>query len=150
MSLQSIKKNNAITHLIGNFNSVNLKDIMVDFLAENTALIEDLNAEQLEAGVRADSTTISPKYSPKYAEFKKGLGFDVSKVNLRLEGDYHKGITAKVTKYEINITNTDKKDGKLDLKYGGSLMGLTKDSRIKLNSDAIIFMRNRLLTLLLR
>ncbi len=135
MSLTRLKNNNPISRLKSNILNVSLKDLLYEVLVQNTDLIEDLNAEQLNQGIRSDGSRIEPEYSPGYAELKKSLGFNPNIVNLKLDGDYQRGITAKVSKYVVDIDNIDSKDAKLSEKYGATIIGLTEDSVAMLNRE---------------
>jgi hypothetical protein len=141
--LSSLKTSNAITKLKNRFQALSIKDILFAELSANTDVIEDLNAAQLEQGLRADDTQITPKYSPNYAAFKRHLGRPAEVVDLKLTGAYHKGITAKVSKYVVDITNTDSKNRKLQSKYGFSIIGLSLGSKNKLKVFLLPLVRIR-------
>lgn len=132
MALATLKQNNPITRLKLRILAIKVDETLFEVLEDNKELIEDLNAEQLNQGIRSDGSTIQPPYSPSYAKFKRALGFNPKIVNLKLSGDYHDDITAKVEKLAFTLDNVNEKDAMLSEKYGALIIGLTEESVAKL------------------
>lgn len=96
---------------------------------ESRDVIEDMNAEQLQQGLRADGEEIRPKYrNPLYAEYKQ---FKNSKPthgtpDLRDTGAFYKGIKAVISGDTLELKGTDEKTEMLQEKYKDSIIGLSE------------------------
>ena len=111
--------------------TIPVKEILRESLTENKPVIEDLNAAQLQAGIRADNSPITPTYrNPLYAQYKNrrnpkpGFG----RPDLKNTGAFYEGIDARVTSEGLEIESTEGKTKELQAKYGPEIIGLTDQS----------------------
>jgi hypothetical protein len=125
-----------------------LDTIVLDSAMVLKSTIADLNVKQLEQGKRIDGENIIPKYeSPIYDKAKKDIGSISPPMvpDLKLEGNFHKGIYAgKKSKDYIYTWSSDEKADKLNAKYK-KIFGLTKDSILQLKPDLHSELYKRLL-----
>ncbi len=119
--------------------------IMMPIIQKHLDLIVKLNKDQLQKGETADGyATPSHKKSQMseiYVDSKIERGvYDQSiypRMNFYNEGDFYRGIKAKVTLFDIEIESFDSKAKDLEARYGNNLMGLTNES-IGILVDTII------------
>lgn len=127
------------------------KKIAINHLKEIKEELEDMVSKQLLDGETPIGEPIRPEYqSLDYAKLKQRLfpnpKRDLRTPNLKLNGDYHKGITAQTNEEETVFTNTDLKDRFLQPKYG-DLMNLNEKNKEDLIQDielVLIEERNKL------
>lgn len=115
-----------LTKLINNLKElqtyvVNTLDSTVN---EDFQRITELEKERLSKGINADGERLERKdsdnypYSPAYKKFKRAKGGQVDVVDLKLNGDYHRGInTQKTGKLKGKIYSTDSKEKFLPNQY---------------------------------
>lgn len=106
-------------------------ELSMDSLNDKESQIEDLNLEQLNVGIDANSEEIIPKYTERTVEIKKAKGQPFDRVTLKDEGDFHKSITYKVNAKNIEYTATDPKTEALTDKYGEDVLGLNANSKAR-------------------
>ena len=114
-----------------------LEKIVLDSAMELKETIADLNVKQLEDGKRVDGASIVPEYqSQDYAKAKKAIGATpaLGTPDLKVTGDFHKGIYADLRGNYIYTYSTDSKADKLNSKYR-QIFGLTKESIATLKPD---------------
>lgn len=74
-------------------------------------------------------------YSPQYTKYKRSRGGQVNVVDLKLEGDYHRGITASKTgRMKVTLYSRDKKDRFLPEQYDG-IHGLSDKNKRQIRQD---------------
>jgi hypothetical protein len=97
-----------------------MPEIIREVIQENASLIEDMNIAQLQAGQRADGSTL-PNYSPtSVIKYGKPPG----PIRLFDTGDFYRGITVRPFNDRLELDNTDSKIGKLANRYGDEIIGL--------------------------
>jgi len=120
--------------LISKLSRFNLRSFVVYILEETKSEIEDYQIDQLRFGFDGTGKLISPEYSSDdYARLKKELlRSEAPKYtpDLKLEGDFYRGIMAKVTRQFLEITSTDFKTPFLEKRYGDEILQLA-DSTFK-------------------
>lgn len=113
--------------------AIDVKSAAVDAFEETEPTYIAYNLDQMLHGIDSLGDTIGVYQSEKYAEKKYALnplaGFGI--IDLRLEGSFYGGATAKVRGDLIVISSTDEKDPKLEAAYGKSIWGLTDDNKRK-------------------
>src|SRR5688500_10605132 len=93
-------------------------------IKETSDVIADLNGEQINKGVRADGSEITPTYSNLTIEIKRSKGQPTDRVTLRDTGKFYRGIRSEVIGDKIVTESTDDKNEKLVKKYGKKIFGL--------------------------
>lgn len=119
--------------------------ILYPIIQEHLELITKLNKDQLQRGETAEGyatpTHTLGKLSKFYVESKIDKGIYDSgiypRMNFYNEGDFYRGLKARVTLMDIEIESFDSKTKDLESRYGNDLIGLT-DQSISLLIDAII------------
>jgi hypothetical protein len=123
-----------------------LPAIVLESAMEVKETIADLQVSQLVEGKTEKNTSIQPKYQSKvYAQMKKAIGAKprLGTPDLKVTGDFHSGIYAKVEKDYIVTDSTDSKTGKLTDKYP-DIWGLTKRNQAELNKEIKPVLQKRL------
>lgn len=124
-----------------------LEKIVLDSAMELKDSIADLNVKQLEEGKRTDGNSIIPEYqSQNYAKAKKAIGAKPASgtPDLKLTGDFHKGIYADLKGNYIYTYSSDSKADKLNSKYR-QIFGLTFESIATLKPDLTEILQKKLL-----
>lgn len=124
--------NTRLKKVISNFDNIILEAAM-----ESKETIADLQVEQLEEGKTEKGTNIIPEYqSESYASAKKAIGAKPPKFtpDLKLTGDFHRGIYAKLEKNYIVTDSTDDKTGMLTEKYP-DIWGLSDQKQAQFNKE---------------
>lgn len=124
----------------------NLDKIVLDSAMELKETIADLNVKQLEEGKRVDGANIIPEYqSDVYAKAKKSIGAKPSlgTPDLKLTGDFHRGIYADRKADYIFTYSKDSKADKLNSKYR-QIFGLTAESIGELKLDLTELLQTKL------
>ena len=101
---------------------------ITEAIIETKDQIADLNAEQMNRGLRSDGSEILPSYSDLTIQIKKEKGQEFKHVTLKDTGSFYAGIEVTVTGDKLNITSTDSKTAKLNKKYStskGNIFGLS-------------------------
>jgi hypothetical protein len=122
---------NALDFLIQKLQTLPLEVAGMDAVEELLPLAADLNTQQLQHGLRADGTTISPEYqNPGYASLKASMNplAGAGIPDLSFTGAFYSNIEARTTPRGFMLVSMDVKTGTLVAKYGESIIGLSKDS----------------------
>lgn len=115
--------------------------------------IADLNREQLNKGLRADGTSMSDYRNSAANEIyiddkiERGV-YDQSiypAMNFYDKGGFQKGIKAKLTLFDVEITSSDWKADKLDAMANGEALGITEDSLETVREDILPEFQEKLL-----
>ena len=116
--------------------SLNVEQIINSVYNETKAQLEDLNTEQLSAGINVNGGTF-PKYEfPEYAKLKNKMNPvpGIGNPDLKYTGDFHRSITAEITGTKIDIRSnlTGEKVQNLEQWYSPErIYGLSEEYRIK-------------------
>lgn len=122
---------NAFTRLKQQLQSIPIQQIIQVAAVQQKAVIEDMNAEQLEQGKTAAGHDISPEYANSAYAAKKQFMNSKPKPNvpdLKLTGAFHRSITAHFDATGITLHATDPKAEALQEKYSSSIIGLSDES----------------------
>lgn len=103
--------------------------LVKEIVQENTHVIEELNRDQLNSGINADSTEIEPEYTELTQRIKASKGQPFDRVTLKDKGNVHKSIKAKVFQKSFEMIAGDPKVPELIVKYGEMWLGLSEDSQ---------------------
>lgn len=98
-----------------------------EVIDNSTDVLADLNAQQINSGLRSDDT-LMPDYALRSViQFGKPAG----PIRLRDKGDWQSGLFAKADpgRETIIFGSTDKKDELLTKKYGPEIEGLSEKFR---------------------
>jgi hypothetical protein len=96
--------------------------------------LADINREQLLQGIESSGNKISPEYASKsYARRKQSMNSapGLGTPDLKLTGEFHRQLIAKVSEEEIVFSSRDEKNDRLVSKYGEDIFGFTDDGRTK-------------------
>lgn len=114
-------------------------------IEKHLGFIENLNKAQLLKGLTSDNSK-TPSYSGSpaseiyvYSKIERGI-YNQSiypSVNLYKEGDFYKGIRARVATFGIEIESFDSKANELESKYGSNIYGLTEESLEKFTNSIV-------------
>lgn len=104
-------------------NQISIEQTAEQSINENADRAEELNREQLNAGVLADGSFF-PNYSAKTVRKKREKNHQVFPMNLRDEGNFWAGITFKAESGLIKSLSTDSKYSLLSDRYGKQITGL--------------------------
>lgn len=123
---------NALEDLIHRLKTIPYEQIGLEAMRETKSVAVDLNLAQLQNGLLADGTVISPDYfNPEYASLKASMnplaGFGTPDLNFT--GAFYSHIEAEDTATGIQLFSLDIKTGALVLKYGPNIIGLSVASR---------------------
>ena len=126
--------------------SINLISLFDKALSDQLPQIEEFNRQQLKEGIRSDGSGMpSHSKSPQseiYIDNKIERGVYNESIypamNFYDKGDFHRGITAEMTLFDVEIESTDSKAGELEelggsLIYGNTEENLEKSRKIILN-----------------
>lgn len=108
-----------------------IQQFIFEILSSKTEQLEDINIDQLTRGERSDGSKITPRYAnPAYAALKNARNPRPGRgtPDLNLEGDFYKGITARVTRQSIIVSGEDQKTPWLQFKYGNEIIGINLDT----------------------
>lgn len=121
-----------IEKFISNVQSLDAETILMEAASLNTDELADLNTQQMESGIMSTGENITPKYgSNAYAQYKKSIGSKSSPTpDLKLTGDFHSGLYAKVENKKLKFGSTDWKEGTLQQQYTADIFGVTTDNLI--------------------
>ena len=93
---------------------------------KNEKKLVEINVDQLNKGLLSTGEKITPDYSPSYAA-KKGF----KTPNLKLEGDFQRGIGIERRNDFLVYDSTDFKSDKLIKKYSENIFGIAPQNRQK-------------------
>jgi len=107
-------------------NRLNLEDILLKSMEQNTETYLSQQKEQMSFAVNAKGQTIGKYRSASYAQKKNQMNPDAGfgNVDLRLTGSFYAGMEATAEASGMNIDSTDQKSQMLQQKYGASIFGL--------------------------
>jgi len=104
------------------FESLDTGKIVTEVMQESADALADLNAEQINTGVKADGSEM-PDYSFRSVfQYGKPPG----PIRLRDTGAWQAGIYVKVEGDKVVFNNTDGKDKMLTDRYGEAIKGLSE------------------------
>jgi hypothetical protein len=116
--------------MLNRFEVVDVVDISKKAIEGSADLMADLNAEQINTGLKADGSEM-PDYSLRSViQYNKPAG----PIRLRDKGNWQKGIYVKSDGETVKYLNTDSKDQMLKERYGEDIQGLSekfKDEAIR-------------------
>ena len=118
-----------IAQLKSALKSLDIQRVASEAVDESKDSILDLNVMQMNRGLRADGSFISPSYSPMTVEIKKAKGQPYDRVTLRDTGEFQREIYAIVQGIKIDIGSRNWKESKIEKKYSkarGSIFGLSE------------------------
>ncbi len=128
--------------ILGLYRKVSALDteaVIESAIVQTKEVIADLNAEQMNKGLRADGSEITPSYSPLTIAIKEEKGQPTDRVTLKDTGDYYKAIRVEVSSGgETKVINNDPKAEKLNKKYSkakGNILGLSDPYRREYLND---------------
>jgi hypothetical protein len=104
----------------------------------NLTEFADMQRDRLDTGKNNEGDNLTRNegfypYSPKYTAYKRAKGGQVNFVDLKLNGDFHAGITAtKVGKSRVTLYSKDKKERFLPSQYTG-IYGFSPNQKKELN-----------------
>ena len=102
--------------------SLDTEKIVIETMQESTDTLADLNAEQINTGLKADGSEM-PDYSFR-SVFQYGK--QPGPIRLRDTGAWQAGLYAKVQGDKVLFENTDGKDQMLTDRYGENIKGLSE------------------------
>lgn len=111
-----------IAKMLTKFEALNTDAIAVDTMEESKEVLADLNAEQINTGLKADGTEM-PEYSFR-SVFQYGK--QPGPIRLRDTGAWQAGIYVNVDGQSVNFSSTDSKDKMLTERYGDEIHGLSE------------------------
>lgn len=113
-----------IQDMLARVERVKVEQIAASAIEETAYLYEDLNAQQMDAGLTGEGDDIKPFYTPLTVMIKESKGQPADRVTLKDTGEFHRRIEAKVVGSVIRIQSTDEKAAELEDKYGKEIYGL--------------------------
>ena len=125
--------------------SIDLIGLFDKALSKQLPQIEKFNRQQLNEGIRADGTSMpSHSKSPMseiYIDNKIERGvYDQSiypSMNFYYKGNFHRGIKAQMTLFDIEIESTDSKANELEELGGQSIYGNTEENLDKSRKEIL-------------
>jgi hypothetical protein len=119
-----------LNQLIAKINKVpnEVQRLVMNEIAQNTNILEDLNAEQLNKGIDSKGQKITPDYTPFTKAIKRAKGQPTDRVTLKDTGDFYSSIDYSANFSGVDYTATDSKTNDLTEKYGDDILGLTDES----------------------
>ena len=117
-----------VVDMIENLSAFDLKREVQALFVQNEKHIITLNQAQMLKGKKRNNEGIGEYLSDNYAAYK--FSFISSEagegnVDLKLSGDFYKGLEMKLSGENIDIKSSDFKSSKLESKYGSDIFGLT-------------------------
>lgn len=107
--------------------SVDPFEVLREVLKEHHADIIELNQLQLDKGIKADGTRLSP-YSEPYKKLRRRMGLQAANKDLKFTGDFRDAMYANPTKDYTIIGSRDFKEKFLEKMEGNEIQGLTDES----------------------
>lgn len=114
----------AFVGLLDGLTSLDIKAMVKASVEAHTAEIEDLNTDQLNAGLNAEGQRITPPYVPFTVAVKQAKG-QPTYPTMKDEGDFHRSIFVKTHQNAFEMDAADPKTARLIDKYGEEILGLT-------------------------
>ncbi len=123
-----------IAEMATRWKMLNLPKEVPEIIKQTKADIVTLQQQQMYEGRDAENEAIMPQYAPKTIFIKtqkRKPPQPVDRVTLKDTGAFYKGMrVTNITKKSFFIDSRDRKDQKLEDKYGKSIFGLNLPSRI--------------------
>lgn len=111
----------SILSMLRRFESLDTDKIISETMEESKETLADLNAEQINTGLKADGE-LMPDYSIRsVVQYGKPAG----PIRLRDKGDWQAGLYVTVQGDKVVFNDTDNKDQKLTERYGEDIKGLS-------------------------
>jgi len=120
----------AFERIISKLQSLNVPQLIRTVLRPSLQLIEELQREQLFAGIDSFGEPIIPEYSTDTIrrKGKKSPPQPTDRVTLKDTGKFYKGIKGEIKDKKIIVTGRDSKTEMLKGKYGEKILGLTDEN----------------------
>lgn len=110
-----------IGNMLRRFENLDTDKIISETMEESKETLADLNAEQINTGLKADGE-LMPDYSIRsVVQYGKPAG----PIRLRDKGDWQAGLYVTVEGDKVVFNNTDNKDQQLTERYGEDIKGLS-------------------------
>lgn len=117
--------------LYNRIKKVNHTEAIEDTMEEASPVIRQKQRNQMHSGLNREGKPIGKYRSPAYAKKKNALnpipGLGVP--DLKLTGEFYKGIYSEVRGDKIIIDSTDGKTPALANRFGEEIFGLNKESK---------------------
>lgn len=125
---------------IDNIKGLDAKSLIVKAASNHLDELADLNVDQMTKGVMSNGKSIAPEYqSAEYAEYKSSIGSISSPTpDLKLSGDFHEGVFAKISGNELEFGSTDDKESDLQRQYTDDIFGVTDENLTETIDDTLI------------
>jgi hypothetical protein len=118
-----------ISAMLRRFEDLDTDAICKKAVEQSTEMMADLNAEQINSGIKADGTEM-PDYSLRsVVQYGKPFG----PIRLRDTGSWQTGLYARVDGEKVVFASSDTKDAMLRDRYGDEIEGLSE----KFKAEAI-------------
>lgn len=115
------------------FEELNTDKIIEETMIESQDTLADLNAEQINTGLKADGTEM-PDYSIRSViQYGKPAG----PIKLRDKGNWQAGLYARVEGEKLVFSSSDVKDAQLVDRYGKEIEGLSEKYKAEAVRDKI-------------
>jgi hypothetical protein len=112
----------SIKQMLNRFETLDTDKVIQETMQESADTLADLNAEQINTGLKADGTEM-PDYSFRSVfQYGKPPG----PIRLRDTGAWQAGLYAKVQGDKVVFESTDDKDKMLTDRYGDNIKGLSE------------------------
>lgn len=111
---------------------LNLRVQVPRVISRTTEEMMEIQRDQIYSGKDKFNQPISPFYRPKTIKIKAAKGQPTDRVTLKDTGSFYSGIQiTKLNQRSFRISSSDKKNKKLEKKYGSVIFGLNGPSRAK-------------------
>jgi len=129
-----------LDRFIKNARSLSAKKLIVEAAGPHTDELADLNVTNMEQGLMSNGKNISPEYqSSEYAEYKSSIGSISSPTpDLKLTGDFHEGVFAKISGENIEFGSTDEKESDLQRQYTDDIFGVQEDQLEEVIDETLV------------
>ena len=123
----------SIRQMLRKFEQLDTDSIIQDVMIESQDKMADLNAEQINSGIKADGS-VMPDYSFRSVfQYGKPPG----PIKLRDTGAWQQGLYARVEGDKVVFASSDSKNDKLIDKYGVQIVGLSEKFKIEVIRESI-------------
>lgn len=120
--------------MLRKFEALDTDQVIVEVLTDSQEKMADLNAEQINTGLKADGSTM-PDYSFRSVfQYGKPPG----PIRLRDTGAWQQGLYARVEGEKIVFASSDGKNDKLIDTYGVQIVGLSEKFKVEVIRENII------------
>ena len=104
------------------------RQFALQWLLQNTVILEELNRKQLREGKDVHGETIQDGYSEIWGRQRVIKGRQVRYVDLNFSGDFYKSITADPTLNFVEFNSPDEKLSRLRQLFKTQFLGLTQEN----------------------